>query len=193
MEEDFFAPALTDSGTKFARFGESPTDIQAFVGESVNVTALGHNQLRSLSGFDVAQFGPRSDVPVGDSILIADRLELLRSAILTVLSAGLSSDVVDDSAGLARVAALCASFTAVVAQRRTYIFNNYTNLSTPAARGVMCDMVNNDPRLWVNELVRFVHQVRPDVVPPPPGTALDTPPVPVLIALLRSAGAVGKS
>ena len=94
---------------------------------------------------------------------------------------------------LARVAAFSASFTVVAAQLRTRILNNYTNLSTPAARGVMCDMVNNDPRLWVNELVRFVHQVRPDVVPPPPGTALDTPPVPVLIALLRSAGAVGKS
>ena len=83
------------------------------MGESVNVTARVADQLRSRSGFDVAQLEPRSDVPVGDSMMIADRLELLRSAIVAVLSVGLSSGVSDDSACLARVAALSASFTAV--------------------------------------------------------------------------------
>ena len=63
VEEDFFAPALTDSGTKFARFGESPTDIQAFVGESVNVTSRVADQLRSISGLDVAQFSPVQTCP----------------------------------------------------------------------------------------------------------------------------------
>ena len=63
---------------------ESPADIQAFVEESVNVTARVADQLRSLNGFDVALFGPRSDVPVGDSIMITECLELLRSAIAAV-------------------------------------------------------------------------------------------------------------
>ena len=40
--------------------GEAPADIQAFVGEGVHVTARVAAQLRSLSDFDVAQYGPRS-------------------------------------------------------------------------------------------------------------------------------------
>lgn len=47
-------------------FGEFPADMQAFVGESVNVTAIVADQLWSLSGFDVAYFGPRLDVTVCD-------------------------------------------------------------------------------------------------------------------------------
>ena len=92
------------------------------MGESVNVTSRVADQLRSLSGFDVAQFGPRSDVPVGDSIMIADRLEVLRSAILAVLSVGLASDVGDGTACLARVAALsagCGKIGVVVEDMRT--------------------------------------------------------------------------
>ena len=105
----------------------------------------------------MAQFGPRSDVPVADSIMIDDHLELLRSAIVAAFSAGLASDVSDDSAYLARVAALIASFTAVAAQRRAHVLNNYTNLSAPTAWAVMRDMVNHDPRLWMEDLVRFAH------------------------------------
>ena len=158
--------------------GESPADVQAFVGEPVKVTSRVTDQLRSLSGFDVAQFGPRSDVPVSDSIMTADRLELFRSAIVAVLSIGLASGVGDDSACLARVAALCASFTAAAAELRAHILKNYTNLSTSAARGVICDMVNHNLRLWVQELVRFANQVRPEVIPPPADTVFDAPPVP---------------
>ena len=117
-------------------------------------------------------------MPVGDSILIADRLELLRSAIVVVLSMGHASGVGDDRACLARVEALSASFTAAAAQFRTHILTNYTNLSTPAARGVMCDMVNHDLRLWLQELVRFAHHVRPEVIPPPAETVFAAPPVP---------------
>ena len=63
------------------------------MGESVNFNPRVADQLRSVRGFDVAQFGSRSGVPVCDSIMIADRLELLRSAIVAVSSVGLSSDV----------------------------------------------------------------------------------------------------
>ena len=93
------------------------------MGKSVNVTSRVAGQLRSLSCFDMAQFGPRSDMPVGDSIMIADRLELLRSAIVAVLSVGLASDVGDDSACLAQVVARSTSFTAVAAQLRTYVLS----------------------------------------------------------------------
>ncbi len=172
---------------------ESPADVQAFVEESVNVTPRVADQLRSLSGFDVAQFGPRSDVPVADSIMIDDHLELLRSAIVAAFSAGLASDVSDDSACLARVAALSASSTAVAAYLRTHVLINYTNLSTPAARGVICDMINHDLRVWVQDLVRFAYQVHPEVYPHLLVRCSTRRPCRRLIALWRSARAVGMS
>ena len=117
---------------------------------------------------------------MGDSSMITDRLELPWSAIAAVLFVGLSSGVSDDSSCLARVAALSACFTTVAVQLRRHILTNYTNPSTPADRGVMREMVVNDLRSWVHDLVRLAHQVRPEVVLPPPCTVLDTPPVPVL-------------
>ena len=124
---------------------ESAADVQAFVAESVNVTSRVADQLRSLSCCDVAKFGPHSKEPVGNSIMIAERLELLRSPNVAVLSVGLAFDVGDDSACPARVAALSAFFTAVAAPLRTHVLNNYTNLYTPAVGGVMCATVQPQP------------------------------------------------
>ena len=135
-------PALAGSGTYSAESRRISGGCTGLRGESVKVTSRVADQLRSPNGFDVAQFGPRSDVPVGDSIMIADRLELLRLAIVAVLSVGLASDVVEVSACLARLAALSASFTAAAAQLRTHVLNNYTNLSTPAARGIMLSLIH---------------------------------------------------
>lgn len=66
----------------------------------------------------------------------------------------------------------------MAAELRTNIFYNYTDLPTPKARGVVCDIVNQDLCLCVHDLVRFAHQARREVVPPPRGTVFDTPPVP---------------
>ena len=67
--------------------GDSPGGIQAFVGESFNVTAWVDAQLRSVSAFDVTQFGPRMDRAPDCCLVVADRPELVRSALLWVLSA----------------------------------------------------------------------------------------------------------
>ena len=48
--------------------------IQALVGEGVHVTARVAAQLRSLSDFDVAQYGPPSHGDFIPDIMIADRL-----------------------------------------------------------------------------------------------------------------------
>ena len=82
------------------------------MGESVDVTSRVADQPRSAIGFDVAQCEPPSDLPVGDSIAIADRLELRRSAIVAVPSIGVASGVDDGRACLAWVEVLSASFTA---------------------------------------------------------------------------------
>ena len=42
----------------------------------------------------------------------------------------------------------------------------------------MCEMVNHDLRLWVNELMRFALPSQPPVVPPPPDTVFAVPPLP---------------
>ena len=120
------------------------------MGESVNVTARVADQLRSLRGFDRAQFRPRSDAPVGDSIMIADR------AIVVVLSPARWALVRRQRRYFVPGSGGC-SFTEVASQLRPHIFNNYNDLSTPAARGVMSEMVNHDLRLWLHELVCTRH------------------------------------
>ena len=56
--------------------GESGADIQSFVGESVNVTAVVAAQLRAVSNFDVVVCVPRADRPVDHLVMVADRLDL---------------------------------------------------------------------------------------------------------------------
>lgn len=78
--------------------------------------------------------------------MIADRFEILRSAIAAALSAGLSSGVIDDSLCLVWAAAVNAAFTVVATQLRTHYLNNYTNLLNTAVRSMTCEMVNHDFR-----------------------------------------------
>ena len=56
------------------------------MGESVNVAARVAGQLRSISDFEVTQFDPRTDGAPEGCLMVADRLELVRSALIGVLS-----------------------------------------------------------------------------------------------------------
>lgn len=59
----------------------------------------------------------------------------------------------------------------------------------------MCDIAKNNLRLWMNELVLFVYQTHSGMLPPAPGTAFDTPPVPVVdrtLTFCRGGGEVLK-
>lgn len=136
--------------------------------ETVNVTARVAAQLRFLGDFDVAVFGPRTEVSTEGWIMNANSLELLRLALVGVLCVGLLPDVVADRPCLDRVSVLSAVFTATSDDLRTHTLINYSILSTATARSVMGDMVNHDIRLWVNGLVRFSLGIQPAVVPPPP-------------------------
>ena len=62
--------------------GDSPADLQSFVGEAIHVTAKVDDQLRSLSKFDVGLYGPRVDGAVEALLMVADRLDLLRLAVV---------------------------------------------------------------------------------------------------------------
>lgn len=110
---------------------------------------------------------------------IADRLELVRSALVGVLSVGLSQTAEADPPCPERLAPLSATFTAASADVRTHTLCNYTSLSSAKGKRVMCDMVNHDLRPWVNELRRFTLRNQLPVVPPPPDTMLEQPPIPV--------------
>ena len=59
-------------------FGNSPADIEAFEGQSVNVNARVASQLRSDGNFDHAQYGPRTDGSPEGWIMIDDCLDLVR-------------------------------------------------------------------------------------------------------------------
>ena len=65
--------------------GDSPADLQSFVGEAIHVTANVASQLRYFSSFDVGAYGPRVDGPIGHSLMVADRLDLLRLAVVSIL------------------------------------------------------------------------------------------------------------
>ena len=50
---------------------------------------------------------------------------------------------------------------------------------------MLCDMVNRDIALWVSELMRALQRSSPVVVPPPPGTVFDPPPIPTFVRTLE--------
>ena len=75
--------------------------------------------------------------------MVADCLDLLRLAVVTIFSVSLSPGGADDLPCL-RVKALGDAFTVVVMGLRACTFNNYSMLSVPEAHAVLCDMVNSD-------------------------------------------------
>eukprot|EP00904_Undaria_pinnatifida_P001064 jgi/Undpi1/10959/HiC_scaffold_30.g13260.m1 len=132
---------------------EMATWNKSFVGEAIHVTANVASQLRSFSSFDVKAYGPRVDGPIGHSLMVADRLDLSRLAVVAIISVGLSPGVADDLPCLARVNALGDAFTVAVMGLRAHTFSNYSMMSVPEAHAVLGDMVNRDIALWAFELL----------------------------------------
>ena len=65
--------------------GDSPADLQSFAGEAIHLTANVASHLRSFSSFDVGAYGPSVDGPIGHSLMVADRLNFLRLAVVVTL------------------------------------------------------------------------------------------------------------
>ena len=158
--------------------GDSAADIQSFVGDAVNITTSVATQLRAISDFDVRAYGPRAEGIVDHLLMVADRLDFMRQALVAVLSVGFSLYINGDRHCRERVATIDAAFTSASAALRRHTLSNIV-LSGPAARDVMSEMVNNDLRLWVNDLVLFAQPVRPPMVPPPSDFTFSMPPVPL--------------
>ncbi|MEO9963863.1 MAG: hypothetical protein ABJF07_26550, partial [Nisaea sp.] len=95
--------------------GDSLADIQAFVGEPVNVTARGAAQLRSVSDYGVAQFKPPTDGSSEEWITITDGLEIVWLAFIGVLSVRLSPAADTHCPCLERLTPLSVAFTAASA------------------------------------------------------------------------------
>ena len=108
------------------------------------MTANVASQLQSFSSFDVGAYGPRVDGPIGHSLMVSDRLDLLRLAIVAILHVGPSPGLADDVPCLARVHALGDAFTVAVMDLRAHTFSNYGMLPVLDAYAVLCDMVNRD-------------------------------------------------
>ena len=170
---------------------DSPADLQLFGGDAVHVTANGASQLRYFISFDVGAYGPRVDGPIGHPIMVADRLDLLRLAVVSILSVGLSTGVADDLPCLARVNVLGDEFSVTVTSLRAHTFSNYSMLSIPAAHGVLCDTVNPDIAVWVSELMRAAQQSPPAVVLPPAGAVFEPQPCLSSCTLSNIVGAGG--
>ena len=110
--------------------------------------------------------------------MVADHLELVPSALIGVLSVGLSQSNDADRSCMWRLSPLSAALTAASADLRTHTLSTYTSLSSGRARRVMCEVVVHDPRLQVNEIVRFVLSNQPPVAPPALDTVFAMPSVP---------------
>ena len=96
--------------------------------------------------------------------MVADRLDLLRQALMVVLTVRISADVADDRACPDRLAD--ASFTSAAAGLRRHTLSKILLIYDSAVRAVMSEVVNDDLRLRVNDLMRFAQQLRPSTVPP---------------------------
>ena len=72
--------------------GDSAAEIKSFVGEAVNVTTAVATQLRASSNFDVRAYRPRAEGMVDHLLMVADRLDFLRQALVVILSDGFSLD-----------------------------------------------------------------------------------------------------
>ena len=166
--------------------GDSPADLRSSMGEDIHVTANSASQLRSFSSFDVGAYWPRAGGPMRHSLMVTDRLDLLRLAVVAIFSVGLSPGVADDLPCLARVDALGDAFTVTVVGLSARTFSNYYSmLSVPEAHAVLCDMVNRDIVLRVSELMRAAERSSPAVDPPPAGTVSDPPPLPEFVRTLE--------
>ena len=90
---------------------DSAADIQSFVGEDVNLTTSVATQRRAISDFDVGAYRPRAEGMVEHLLMVADRLQFLRHALVAVLSGGFSLDSDGDRHCRQRVATIDAAFT----------------------------------------------------------------------------------
>ena len=172
-------------GRILLNLGDSPADLQSFVGEAIHLTANVASQLRSFSSFDVGACGPRVDGPIGHSLMVVDRLDLLKLVVVAILSVGLSPGVADDLPSLARVNALGDGYTVAVMGLDAHTLSNYSMPFVPEAHAVLCDMVNLDIALWVSELIRAAQRSSSAVVPLPAGTVFDPPPMPAFVRTLE--------
>ena len=165
-------------GRILPNIGDSAADIQSFVGEAVNATTSVAIQPRAIIDFDVRAYGPREEGIFDHLLMVADRLNFLRQALVAVLSVRFSLDSDGDRHCRERVATIDAAFTSASADLRRHTQSNIILLSVSAARAAMSVMVNDDLRLWVNDFLRFAQHVRPPMVPPPSDFTFSMPPVP---------------
>ena len=121
------------------------------------------------------------DGPIGHSLMVVDRLDLLILAVVTIFSVGLSPGVADDLP--------CLAYMGL----RAHTFSNYSTLSIPESNAVLCDMVNRDIALWVSELMQAAQRSSSAVVPSPTGKVFDPHPCPSsrILECFRGGGCSG--
>lgn len=112
---------------------------------------------------------------IDHQLRVADRVDFLLQALMMVLTVGDSANAADDRACLDRLAPIDASFTLASASLRRRTLSNTFLLSGFAPRAVMSEMMNDDLRLWVNDLMRLAQQVRPSGRPSLSNAVLDAP------------------
>ena len=142
-----------------ASTGESVADLQAMLGDVLEVTPAVTQQLRSLGGFEILGFRPRMDGGFNDrDVPVADRFDLLRQALGAILSLGLKDTVAADALCLTRTHKLGACFVDASTSLRAHVLKCYNFFGGRETTKNLGDMINDDLRLWIGDLTRMVHQ-----------------------------------
>jgi len=164
--------------------GESVDDLQALLGDMLEVTAEVAQQLRALGGFDVLQFRPRMEAGSSDrDVPVADRFDLLRQALGSVLRLGFKDTVARDALCLARTHKIDACFVDASMSLRAHVLKHYSFLSGAETTKILGNMINEDLRLWVGDLTRTVQAEYSATVPPEADAMFVPPPLPGFPAL----------
>ena len=139
------------------------------------MTANVASQPRSSIFFDVGACGPHVDGPIGHSLMVADRLDLLRMASFRIFPCVSRPGSPTISSVVRGSTPLATRFTVAVMGSRTHTYSSYS---------MLCDMVNRDIALRVSELMRAAQRSFPVVVRPLPGTVFDPLLVPAFVRTL---------
>ena len=135
---------------------ESVANLQAMLGDMLEVTPEVAQQLRSLGGFEILGFRLRMDGGFNDrDVPVADRFDLLRQALGAILSLGLKDTVAADALCLARTHKLNDCFVDANTSLRAHVLKYYDFLEGRETIFFLGDMINDDLRLWIGDLTRI--------------------------------------
>lgn len=135
--------------------GDTVEDLQALLGDVVEITGEMTKHLRSIGGFSVSTWllHAASRVELSTRMLVAHKLEKMSCAITKMLSLGLDRILDPErTACFARIVALRAAFDVVANPLRWLSRQNEAVPSLPPVQSILHQTIDRDLSLWASKL-----------------------------------------